>query len=205
MKITSLKAQSRVDNRVNIYIDGKYSFSLTDYQVVELGLKVGQDYNEADIVKFKQESLLGKVYGKALNYCLIRPRSQKELADYLTRRSYKYKTVETDKLINKKTIEKLISKGYLDDEKFASWWVANRCLKKGISRRKLNLELKQKGLSSDIINQALQDSQRRDDEELQKIIEKVKKRYQDQAKLILYLQRQGFCYDDIVSALKGTN
>jgi regulatory protein len=41
--------------------------------------------------------------------------------------------------------ERLVEKGYVDDEKFARFWVENRNQTKGASRRKLEAELRAKG------------------------------------------------------------
>ena len=46
MKITSLSAQVRNPDRVNISIDGKYRLSLTIGQVVDLGIKPGIEVDD---------------------------------------------------------------------------------------------------------------------------------------------------------------
>ena len=54
-----------------------------------------------------------------------------------------------------------------------------------------------------MINQALAHSARTDKDELAKMIAKKRSRYPDEQKLIAYLLRQGFAYDDIRAALAG--
>jgi SOS response regulatory protein OraA/RecX len=62
-------------------------------------------------------------------------------------------------------------------------------------------ELRSKGVNQSIIDEQLQSSDRTDSEEIQKIIAKKRARYPDDQKLIAYLARQGFSYDDIKGAL----
>jgi regulatory protein len=98
---------------------------------------------------------------------------------------------------------RLLERKYIDDEKFARWWVENRNLTKGASRRKIVNELRAKGVETSIIDGAIDESERNDDSELVKIIAKKRARYPDDQKFIQYLMRQGFSYDTIKSALAG--
>jgi len=212
MKITALKAQSRNPNRVNVSVDGKYRLSLDVYQVTELNVKVGQEYSEEEMRQLEQASQFGKLYARALEYCLVRPRSIKEMRDYLWRktRDVKTRSRKTGKItvrsgFSKETTDgvlgRLIEKGYLDDEKFAKFWADNRFIKKGISLRRLKLELRQKGVGSEVIEKLTKQSTRSDKDELGKVIARKKRQYPDQQKLIQYLLRQGFNYEDIKTAL----
>lgn len=90
-------------------------------------------------------------------------------------------------------ISRLIEKGYLDDQKFAEYYVENRFVKKGISQKRLRLELVKKGVDKQIIDDVLSANTRTDEEEIKKIIAKKRTKYDDD-KLIQYLVRQGFDY-----------
>lgn len=79
MRITSISVQARDPNRVNVSIDGKYRFSLDVFQVSELGLKVGTELSEDRVSELEAESQFGKLYARALEYTMIRPRSVKEM------------------------------------------------------------------------------------------------------------------------------
>lgn len=208
MKITSISVQVRDKDRVNVSVDGKYRFSLDILQVGSLGIKIGKDYTEDEIVRLEEESQFGKLYTRALEYALMRPRSQREVTDYLYRktRDTRTKTGELRKGVSKELTERvfqrLVEKGYVDDEKFARFWIENRHVRKGTSRRKLSAELTAKGVQRSIIDQLLGESERTDDGEIKKIIAKKRPRYPDDTKLIAYLARQGFSYDDIKTALE---
>jgi regulatory protein len=105
--------------------------------------------------------------------------------------------------ITQRVFDRLVEKGYIDDEKFARYWVENRNMTKGASRRKLQAELRAKGVESGIIERYLTESMRSDEGELEKIIAKKRNRYPDDQKLMQYLARQGFSYDDIKQALSS--
>jgi len=210
MKITAISAGKRDKNRVNISVDGKYRLSLDTYQLVELGIKVDREYNEAELVALEQESQFGKVYGRTLEYCLMRPRSAREVRDYLYRktRPTRGKTGELRSgvrlEITMRVFDRLSEKNYIDDTKFAKYWVENRSLTKGASLRKLKAELHTKGINNIIIEQVLSETGRNDYEEIQKIITKKCIHYPDKQKLTAYLTRLGFSYDDIKKVLSET-
>ena len=82
----------------------------------------------------------------------------------------------------------------MDDEKFAKYYVENRFTKKGISRKRLKLELFKKGVDRSIVDSVLGEGIRNDEEEIKKIITKKRARYDDE-KLINYLVRQGFDFE----------
>jgi regulatory protein len=208
MIITAVTAQQKDKNRINVMVDGKYRFSLDIYQYADLGIKVGKDYTEEELNELEAESQFGKVYARALEYCLMRPHSAKEVRDYLYRktRDTRTKTGEVKKgvptEITLRVFDRLVEKGYINDEQFAAYWVENRSLTKGVSQRKLQAELRTKGVEVSIIERLLHDSSRSDPSELQKVIAKKRARYPDDQKLVQYLARQGFRYDDIKQALE---
>lgn len=188
MKITALKQQARNKDRVNVFVDGRYRLSLTIAQVTDLELKVNRELDKNSIDLLVVESDFGKTYIRALEYCLMRPRSTKEVSEYLRR-----KAIDSD--ISIRVIDMLKSKGFLSDENFARFWVEGRMLKKGISKRRLVMELKQKGISQNVIEQSLGSSEREELAEIDKMIARKRSKYDDK-KLLAYLVRQGFSYSD---------
>jgi regulatory protein len=214
MKITGLTSQQRDPNRVNVMVDGKYRFSLDVFQVGDLGIKVGKEYSEAELVELETESQFGKLYGRALEYCLMRPHSAKEVRDYLYRKTLNKKVRNrqtgelkdrpgVSKAVTDRVFDRLVDKGYIDDEKFTRFWIDNRNQRKGTSQRKLQAELAAKGVDRAIVDKHLAESDRNDTDELQKMIAKKRTKYPDEQKLMQYLARQGFSYDDIKNALSS--
>lgn len=212
MKITDISLQAKNPDRVNVSVDGNYRFSLDVFQVGDLGIKIGKEYSEEELAELETESQFGKLYARALEYTMLRPHSSKEIRDYLWRktRTTRYKSRKTGELkerpgvsqeIADRVFNRLSEKGYIDDEKFTRYWLENRNLTKGASRRKLISELRAKGVNQSTIESQLATSLRDDADELQKIIAKKRSRYPDNQKFMQYLVRQGFSYDDVKSAL----
>lgn len=85
-KVTSLKGAVRDPRRINVFIDGKFSFSLTITELADSKLHQGQILTEAEIAELRNLSGLGKLYQQTLEYCFSRPHSKKEIIDYLERK-----------------------------------------------------------------------------------------------------------------------
>ena len=212
MKITAITAQQKDKNRVNVMVDGIYRFSLDIFQYADLGIRVGKEYTEQELVELESESQFGKLYARALEYCLMRPHSAKEVRDYLYRKTRDQKVKDrrsgemrikpgVSEALTVRVFERLLAKGYVDDAKFTRYWIDNRSLTKGASRRKLQAELQAKGVSRSVVEVYLAESDRSDEDEIQKVIAKKARLYDDPQKLMQYLARQGFSYDQIKEAL----
>ena len=191
-KITGLKQGVRNPDRVNVYVDSRFSFSLDVSQVVDLGIKIGLEITVERLEEFKRASEFGKLYQRTLEWVLVRPRSVKECRDYLYKKVFEKKI---DKNYIDKIIEKLKTKKYLDDLRFAEYYVENRFVKKGVSTKRLKMELMKKGVPAEIIEEVLAGTDRNDREEVLKMIAKKRSKYPDDEKLTAYLCRQGFQYD----------
>ena len=196
MKITAIKQQVKKANRYSFYVDGKYSFSLSENDFVNYGLVSGQEITEQDLSKYKQASDDGKWLDRTLNLLSYRPRSEWEIRSYLKRKDCPEQIV--DRTLNKLSVNK-----YLDDEQFAKRWVENRRLLKPVSRRKLSQELRAKRISSEILDRVLSDDKEITDEKsvLRELVAKKSNRYPDRVKFMQYLARQGFGYEDIKAVL----
>lgn len=207
MKITAITSQVKDPNRVNIMVDGEYRFSLDIFQVGELGIRVGKEYAEDELVELEAESTFGKLYARAMQYCMMRLHSAQEIRDYLWRKTRDTKTKDGEirkgvpRDIADRVFNRLQQKGYINDEVFARHWIEQRHLIKGASRRKLTSELRGKGIERAIIDRLLAESSRSDEDELNKMIAKKRSRYDNEQKLMQYLVRQGFSFEDVRRAL----
>lgn len=196
MKISDIKQQVKRQDRYSIYVDGKYVFSFSETELLNLGLRVGQEFSQEELEKLKKTAIEDKAYMRALDLVARRIRSQWELQDYLKRKDYEADVIE-------KTINRLTDAGYVDDKKFAEAWVNNRRLLKSTSKRRLQMELRQKRVTNDVINEVLAEDETDERQVLRDLVDKKcqQTKYQDSQKLIAYLMRQGFSYDDIRSVL----
>ena len=60
MKITNIKQGVKNQNRVNVFVDQQYAFSLDIAQIVDLKLKVGMEVTEEKVIEYKKISEFGK-------------------------------------------------------------------------------------------------------------------------------------------------
>jgi len=196
VKITDIKQQVKRQDRYSIYIDGKYDFSLSESELMNIGLKIGQEFSSEEFASLKQKAIVDKAYDSSLNLIARRPRSIWETREYLKRKEYSEEVIS-------QVLNMLSNKKYLDDEKFAEAWVNSRRLLKSVGKRRLIQELRAKRVDQEIIDNVLQNDKTDDREVIKDLIAKKRSqtRYQDDQKLMAYLVRQGFNYSDIKESI----
>lgn len=196
MKITDIKRQVKRADRYSLYGDGKYIFSLSERELLHQGLRVGLEIDSQELSVLQDKAVLDKAYDSALNLIMRRPRSQWEMREYLKRKAYEPEQIEI-------VLNMLSERNYLNDVDFASRWVENRRLLKSTSKRRLVQELRAKRVADDIITEVLQADETDERQVLRDLVAKkrTQTRYQDTQKLMQYLARQGYSYDDIKTVL----
>jgi len=196
VKITDISIQQKRKDRASIFLDKKYSFSLSIQQLEAESLKIGQELGDSDLLRLKRLSGFGKLYDRALQQLARRPRSEWEMRDYLRRKDASEEDID-------QIIAKLAKLNYINDHDFTEAWVRSRRALKATSKRRLQQELFKKRVASDIIDAVLAEDEVSDYDSLIELIERKRRqtRYQDDQKLIAYLVRQGFNYQDVRSAL----
>jgi regulatory protein len=198
MKITSIKQQVKNAERVSVFVDGKYTFSLSLDELLAHKLKTNDELGAHDVKKFKKISADGKLRARALEWLMSRPRSEREFRDYLYR-----KKAETEQIEN--LVNEFSKKGYLDNEKFAAWF-AELQARRGKSNRAIRSELFKKGIGRELADEVLANETGDEALRLNNMIEKKSKlsRYKNNPqKLTQYLVSQGFSYADVRSAIIG--
>jgi regulatory protein len=195
MKITSIKQQERLKGRYSVYVDEKYSFSLSADGLLDSHLYNGQELDEQQLESYKKLSADDKAYGLTLAYVARRLRSSWEMQQYFRRKDY-------DEALGQQLLDRLTHLGLVDDQKFAEAWVNTRRLLKSVSKRRLVQELRAKRINADIIERTLTEDITTDESVITELISRKRRqtRYQDDVKLMQYLARQGFGYDDIKRA-----
>lgn len=196
MKVTDIKQQVKRADRYSIYVDDKYAFSLSESELLATGLRTGQEFSETELTELKDKAILDKAYDRALNLIMRRPRSEWELRDYLKRKYY-------DDPVIQEILNKLSVRGFINDKDFAKRWVENRRLLKSTSKRRLHQELRQKRVADEVIQEVLDADETDEREVLRELVTKKRQqsKYQDNLKLMQYLSRQGYSYNDIKSVI----
>lgn len=189
MKLTAIRAQRRASGRVNVYIDDEYAFSLQ--AILAARLTVGQEISESQVAEFKAADAIEKAYERALSYLSYRPRSEEEIRRYLAKRSLSDEEID-------QVVGRLKRARFVDDSAFAEFWVENREAFRPRGSWALRGELRQKGVSPETIEAALDGLDER--ESAMRAASSAVRRYRQQERdeffrhLMGFLQRRGFSY-----------
>ena len=195
-KITAIEPQKRDPNRVNIHLDGNYAFGLT--RITAAWLKLGQELSEDKVASLQAEDNRERAYQQAMLFLSYRARSESEIRQNLIKHEIPQDVIE-------QTLERLRENQLADDNQFARAWVENRNTFRPRSRRALQMELRQKGLSDEAAQSALEGL----DEEALAYEAGLKKARRLQSeewnefrkKLSEHLARRGFPYSVIASVV----
>ena len=196
MKITSIKQQVKNPERVSIFVDGKYEFSLSLDELVKYKLKNDQELDKLDVKKFKKISADGKLRARALEWLLNRPHSEREFRDYLYRKKTEKDQIES-------LVGEFTDRGYLDNAKFAAWFTELQA-RRGKSDRAIRSELFKKGIGREVVDETIAGGAGDEAERLKAMVAKKAKlsRYKnDPQKLMQYLVSQGFSWQDVKQEL----
>ena len=200
MKITALKQQIKNPERVSIFVDEQYVFSLSLDELVKHKLKNGDELSETDVKKYKKLSADGKLRARSLEWLMNRPHSIRELRDYLYRKKAEPEFID-------RLAEEFLAKKYLNDEVYARWLVDLKS-RAGKSNRAIKAELFKKGIDRETVDLVMEAEAESEQDRLREVINKKKSlsRYKnDKLKFIKYLTSQGFSYQDVKQALKLEN
>jgi len=195
--ISALEQQKKNKNRINIEINGVFTFSLN--RIVAAWLRIGQVLSDQQILLLRQGDAKETVLQSALKYLNYRIRSEYEMRTHLVRKGFAMSTIDN-------VIIDLKSRELISDKVFAKEWVENRCNSKPRGRRMLAYELKLKRINQEDIDDSLVNLP----DEITLAIQagqKVKRHYQNldyqtlKKKIATYLLRRGFSYEDIKKAI----
>lgn len=145
-RVTAIEPQVKRPNRFTLYIDDHFAMGLSVYALA--GVRVGQELSRPELERLLRAEQLEEAREKALRFLEIRPRSEQELRRALQKKKY------PEEIINE-VMTRLGDVKLVDDRDFAKFWVENREGFKPRSKRALQYELRQKGVSSQDIARAV--------------------------------------------------
>lgn len=188
--ITAIEAQKRGRERVSIFLDGRFAFSVGRGVVEEHGLHPGQLLSDSRVEELAAADLVGKCLNAALRLLSYRPRSEAEIRTRLSRR-FNGETIEG-------VILQLRERQMIDDVAFAVFWREARDSFSPRGRRLLKVELRHKGVDPEVIDEVLDGID--DEESAYRAAQKrgrtlAKEDYETfRRKLGAFLRRRGFSY-----------
>ncbi len=190
-KITAIRVGRRQGKRVNVFLDGRFAFSLEAEVAIREGLQVEQELSANQIEALARSDCFHRCLNTAAHYLGYRPRSEFELRERLQRRGFDGDSVGA-------VLAKLKEQGLVDDMAFAQFWRDNRQSFSPRSQWLTKLELRQKGIAADIIDQVVEAVDNADSAyraALSKARSLSQSDYQSfRRRLGEYLKRRGFGY-----------
>jgi len=200
--ITKIECGNRNKNRVNIYIDEEYAFSVDMEIVYKEGLKVKDSVDYDKLKKIIEEDNYIKCKNAAIKIIERSYKSEKEIKDKLLKKEFDNNTVN-------RTLSFLKEYNLIDDEKLVSMYVKDRLRNQG--EKKIKYSLMQKGINEEFIYRELNKINNDDLEDIAynlalKKYEVLSKRENDKyklyQKLTRYLMSRGYGYDLISRVVK---
>ena len=202
-KITDITPQKKSNKRLNIYIDGNFSFAISAKLKFEKRVEVGQEISNKQIQDLIFLDQIERLQDKAFKFLSFRPRSEKEIKDYLFRKG-RLKEIKSDieKSQYESSIQEVIKKlkkiGQVDDYEFSKWWLEQRYNFSPRGEILLKAELRSKGIEKNLIDELLQNDTEMQVRSATKAVEKKIKLYQKldekkfKDKIEQFLARRGF-------------
>lgn len=199
MKITDITPQKHNKNRVSVFVDGEYSFSLENTDMVRLKVKIGNEITDEDILRFNTECNLTKAKNRVMDIINRRLLPKKAVIDDLLKHGF-------DKDIAKKAVEEFENLGYINDEFFASQYAKDAYEYKKHGKLRIINDLVQKGIEKDLAKEILCQL---DIDEKDNILDILNARFSNldfsdfkqKNKAIRYLATRGYNISDIINAI----
>jgi regulatory protein len=145
--ITALEEQKRNPDRINVFLDGEFAFGVSRF--VGAWLFVGQKIDEVKTKALIYDDEKERALQSAFRFIGYRQRTEAEVVKKLEQLEFNSEIIST-------VMIELKEKRYVDDKEFASQWIELRSESKPRSKRFIQFELGKKGISGEIIEEALE-------------------------------------------------
>ncbi|CUP14513.1 recombination regulator RecX [Clostridium disporicum] len=193
--ITKIEIGKRNKERVNIYIDDEFAFSLSAEIVYKENLAPKQVIDVEKLTRLAREDEFMKCKSSALKIVERSYKTEKEIFNKLITKEYSKESIN-------RTIEFLREYNLINDRNYVKMYVKDKLKSQG--KNKIKYNLKRKGISDELI---IEELSKIDDEDskngaiilAQKKYNELKRRESDQYKLSQKLYRflisKGYNYD----------
>ncbi len=201
MVVTAITRQKRDETKYNIFIDGEYAFALPMQDILYFKLKEGREVPEETVAYITESLIYVRAQDTALNYIGYKMRTVKEVRMKLAEKEFSEEVIE-------RVVAFLEKYGYADDREYCRKYIKEKLRMKPKSGYGLKIELKQRGVSSRIIDEVLAETEINEENDAFRWLEKksrgnwddsdmkMKKKMQD------FLLRKGYSYDIIKDAFQ---
>ena len=157
MIITKIERQKKNKSRFSIFVDDAYAFSVCDDVYARFILHTGQNITAEERVQIEQAEAEATVKRTALRFRSYRPRSSKEIEEYLQKKGYDERQIQ-------EAIVYLTEHRLLNDEEYARMMCRDKLLLKPIGKQSMKQLLYKKGIEKSIIEAVIAESYTADSE-----------------------------------------
>ena len=195
MQISDIRKNKK--HLTDIFVDGEFFTSIDTYILSLSGLKIGDGIKTEELDSLIDKSNDYRSYNKAIYLLGFRDYSCKELKNKL-KLEFPEESIE-------KTIEKLKSLKFLDDDRFAQKYARVLIFEKYFSKKRAKFELIKKGIDKELASNIIEDVDVDEREQIKFLISsKYKNAYKDEKikrRAMAFLQRYGYSFSDVASVL----
>ena len=181
-----------------VYIDGEYALSLDTQTLLEHRIDIGREFDDEELHDLIESSNERRAKEKALWLISYRSHSKKELRDKISR--------TCDRQSAEKAVERMEKLGLVNDRDYAERCAQTLIFTKHMSKRGAAMELRRKGIESEIINEVLDDIEVDEREQIQAVIERKYPKIDDEKirrRAVAALQRLGYGWEDIKAVIES--
>ena len=199
MKVTGIEPYSKTKYKVSL--DGKFAFVLYKGELSRFHIRDGEELSEETQQKIYSDVLLKRAKLRALHLLSDMDRTENALREKLRLGLYPQEIIDA-------AVEYVRSFGYLNDARYAENFVRSR---QGIkSRREIRAQLLQKGVPSELIEDAFEacGEEGGEADAIRRLLEK--KRFdpvcadeREIQRLYGYLARKGFSYETVRQVIQN--
>lgn len=198
MKITDVVPQQKHKNRVSVFVDGEYSFSLDGADALRLGVKIDREVTDEDIRVYNLESNLSKAKAKAFDIVSRKSVTEREFRLKLADKGY-------DKMICDIVVEMMREYNYINDNDYCEAFL-DYAKSKGWGMLKIRSELKRRGADDKAINTALDEFEDCPEDRVydilcRKFADVDIKDFKQKQKIMRFFGTRGFDFESIQNAV----
>lgn len=203
MVISSIERSKKNKGTMLFYVDGEYAFSISEEDYLTMNLYEKKDITHEEINYIKSTINFSRAKFTAVKYLSLKVRSEFEVRAKLEIEGFSEEVIIV-------AINELKAIGYINDQMYAQKYIFDRSKLNPKAKKMLRYELEKKGVSGDIIDEALENLTLDDSVLAESLIKKKFGKYDMSDEKILrkiysFLQHRGFGYGiirEIVNRIK---
>lgn len=204
MTVTDIKDYKK--GRYEIFLNDEFAFILYKSEMKSLGMKVGSELTDSQILDITETILLKRAKKRAMNLLLKGDMTEAKLRSKLSDGKYPDSVIDS-------AIAYVKSYHYIDDRRYAMSFIASRS--SSDSKSTIRRKLIERGVSKEIIDSCVEEFYVEDElnadverELIKKLVLKKCKNlssleYTEKQKLIASIMRKGFSFYDVEGVISN--